>query len=1105
MQAKTKFLVCSLMYVGSLSVYANVESLPSFADELILSDQAKPRHNVSGRVVDEATNEALIGVTILVKGTSTGTVTDVDGNFSLTAVTGDIIEISYIGYKSQSITVSNQNTLAISMNADTEMLDEVVVVGYGSQKKVNLTGSVATVNFDDKTLSRPVTTLSSTLSGMVAGLNVMQTSSKPNSESSTLQIRGTGTLNDSAPLVLVDGMEMSLNNVNPNDIASISILKDAASCAIYGNRGANGVILLTTKQGKDGKINVSYSGKFSYNTPAHLIRMVSNYADYMDFINEASDNAGQAQVFASNTIDKWREAAKDPNGLSESGYPNYVAYPNTDWYDAIYKPKLMQEHSITLTGAEKRTKYSLSATYLNNPGLVDNSGMQKYYMRSNLESQVTDFLAIGLNAWGYHIDQERNNVDDMNGLQMQKSTPGSYPYYDGKYGSPEALEEDPVVNNPAYTLNNSGGYYKTTKFFVNPYIKIDFLKNFHLTSNFYYDHYRQENLWNYSDYRERFSFQRGETMNTPPTSDILKEYPVKYYIDGNQSWKNTTTLNWGQAFGKHDVSALVGYEEARKWARNTDISKKGMLDTSLTDFDALTEPDYINGNTTEFASRSVFGRVTYTFDSRYLFEANIRYDGSSRFASENRWGLFPSFSAGWRLSEESFMKKLGWFDNLKVRASWGQLGNNSIGNYEWQAVYDTAPHYAFGNSEVPGLGMGSFANYNLAWETTTITNLGIDFAVLNNRLSGTVEVYNKLTDGILYNPTLSPTLSGFNSPRQNIAEVTNKGFELTLGWNDRVGAFSYGVSGNFSFNKNEVTKYKGGLIREWRENADGSKAYYTNLGEVSTGDVQRVLEGHMINEFYVLNLYSGNGNYFNAEGKVNPNGGPSDGMIRTEEDMKWLKAMSDAGYKFYPKQGIGKSKIWYGDIIYADLDGDGIYGDDDDKEFQNYSKTPKYYFGFQANLAWKGFDFSMNWSGAAGFKINWYQAGENSSITWFGYGIGKDVAYDHYFYNPENPNDPRTNIGSDNPRLTMDKSAQVSSSSQFILHNGNYLKLKNLTIGYTFPKEWVKKVFMQNVRVYASGENLLTITKFKGIDPEMMSGVGYAPMRQYAFGVNVTF
>ena len=362
-----------------------------------------------------------------------------------------------------------------------------------------------------------------------------------------------------------------------------------------------------------------------------------------------------------------------------------------------------------------------------------------------------------------------------------------------------------------------------------------------------------------------------------------------------------------------------------------------------------------------------------------------------------------------------------------------------------------------------------------------------------------------MTDGILYNPTLSPTLSYFGSPRQNIAEVTNRGFEVTLGWQDHIKDFTYGVSANFSFNKNEVSKYKGKLVREWKQDANGKWTYHTNLGEVSTGGNERIVEGHMINEYYVLNLYKGTGNSFNTDGTVTPAGGPADGMIRTEENMKWLKAMMTAGYQFYPKQGVGKDKIWYGDIIYDDLDGDGVYGDDDDRAFQGYSRTPKYYFGLQMNAAWKGFDLSMNWSGAAGFKINWYEKAQNSSIVTYGYGIGREVAYDHYFYDPENPDDPRTNLTSKTPRLTTDQAGQVSTASAWHLHNGNYLKLKNLTIGYTFPKTWVKKAYMQNVRIYASGENLFTITKFKGMDPEMMRGVGYAPMRQYAFGINVTF
>ena len=426
MKGRAKSFISSLFCfgLGIITVMADAGANHT-GNTLQVTQQAK--RSLSGTVTDAATGEPLIGVSILVKGTQGGTITDTNGNFSLPVNNGDILEVSYIGYKKESIVVKGQQTLNIAMQTDSEILEEVVVVGYGSQKKVNLTGSVATVDFNDKTLSRPVTTVSSALSGMAAGLNVMQTTSKPNSESSSVLIRGNGTLNDSSPLILVDGMEMPLNEINPNDIATISVLKDAASCAIYGNRGANGVILVTTKRGSDGKINVTYSGKFSYNTPANLIHMVANYANYMELMNEASINSGQTQIFNGSTIKKWREADKNPNGLSESGYPNYVAYPNTDWYDEVYNPKLMQEHSITVSGAEKRTTYSLSATFLNNPGLVENAGMKKYYVRSDIESRITDFLTVGMRAWGYHTDQERNDVDNLIGLQMQKSIPGIYP------------------------------------------------------------------------------------------------------------------------------------------------------------------------------------------------------------------------------------------------------------------------------------------------------------------------------------------------------------------------------------------------------------------------------------------------------------------------------------------------------------------------------------------------------------------------------------------------------------------------------------------------------------------------------------------------------
>lgn len=1104
LQLKNLFPLLFLLLVSSASTYASTSSsIPTDADAQIQQQDDKVK--ITG-IIKDVNNEPIIGVSITEKGTTNATTSDISGLFALDVSPNAILVISYIGFVTQEIKITNQTSLTITLNEDVKKLEEVVIVGYTSQKKINLTGAVSSIDFSKDKLSRPATTVSSILSGMSAGLNVMQTSSKPNSEGSSVLIRGVGTLNNSAPLILVDGMEMGLNEINPNDIASVSILKDAASCAIYGNRGANGVILVTTNRGQDGRINVSYSGKFSYNTPSKIIRQVTNYADYMEFINEAVENVNQAKRFTQSTIDEWREAAKNPNGTSDSGYPNYVTHPNTDWYDEVFNPKWMQEHTVTLTGAEQRTNYSLSGTFMDNPGVVAGSGMKKYYFRSDIESRVTNFLTVGMRAWGYHTDQQRNNIDDLFGLNMQKVTPGVYPYYNGMYGGAETSEEDGQVGNPVALLANNHGYYKQNKYFVNPYITVSFLKDFKFTTQLYYDNYSNNQKWIPSPFQQTYSFRRGIALNSPPTTETLTEYSVSDYRYNDRSWKTSTMLTYGHKFGKHDVGGLIGYEEFRKWGETLDVSKKGMSDISLPDFDAISTPKSISGSSFEYSSRSVFGRATYAYDSKYLFEINMRYDGSSRFSPDSRWGLFPSFSAGWRISEEAFMKNVNWLDNLKLRASWGKLGNNSIGNYEWQAIYGSGQNYIFGGQKTSGLAMTAFSNYALEWESTSLTNVGIDFGALNNHLTSTIDIYNKNTNGILYRPTLSTTLESFTSSYQNLAEVNNKGVEITVGWNDHIGEVQYGVSGNFSFNKNEVAKYKGSIIREWRTDGNGKPYYYNNIGDVTTGGDQRIAEGRMVNEFYMLNVYKGNGKAFNADGSVNPNGGPTGGMIRTEQDMQWLRAMTAAGYKFMPTQGIGKDKIWYGDFIYADSNGDGVYGNEEDRTFQNVSSTPKFYYGLQAQISWKGFDLSMAWAGAAGFKINYYTITQNSVNTVYGYGLGRDVAYDHYFYDPANPNDSRTNLTSANPRLILSKDGgQSMASSTWHLHNGDYIKLRNLTIGYTLPLKWVKKAYLQNARVYASGENLLTITSFKGLDPEMMSGDGYAPMRQFAFGVNLTF
>ena len=424
------------------------------------------------------------------------------------------------------------------------------------------------------------------------------------------------------------------------------------------------------------------------------------------------------------------------------------------------------------------------------------------------------------------------------------------------------------------------------------------------------------------------------------------------------------------------------------------------------------------------------------------------------------------------------------------------------GDRAWQSVYSAA-NYSTGQALTSGIAITSIANAALTWEETAVTNAGLDFGFFDNKLNGNIDVYNKLTTGILYTPDMYMVMGNATAPKANIAEVTNRGVELELGWRDNIGKdFSYSIKGQFSFNKNFVSKYKGKLERGWNKE---HTEYSTNIGDVSTGSTTRVIEGRQINEFYLPNVYNGNGSYFNADGTVNINGGPKDGMIRTENDMQWLQAMQAAGYTFQPYNNIAKNALWYGEYIYADANGDGVYGNSYDSEFQGTSTTPKYNFGIQASANWKDFDFSMTWGGSAGFSIYYYGKARNSSETTYGYAIPDAVADDHYFYDPENPSDPRTNMSSKQPRLVNVSGAQSSASSSLHLEKGNFIKLRNLTLGYTMPKSISKKFYVERLRVYASGENLFAITGFSGMDPEMRVSMGYSTMRQYAFGINLTF
>ena len=1060
---------------------------------------------VSGKVLDEQ-GDPLIGVTVKEQGTKNAAVTDMDGRFTLSLSKPDAqLTFTYIGYID--VTSRAADNMVIKMKEDRNELNEIVVVGYGTQKKVNLTGSVVSVDMAKETNSRPVTTVAQALQGMAAGLDILQGSGKPGAENFSVNIRGVGTMNDASPLVLVDGMEMSLSDVNPMDIESISVLKDAASCAIYGNRGANGVILVTTKSGTDGKVSVTYTGRMSINKPSKLVRFMSNYADYMELVNEASENIGTAGKYPQSVIDQWRQAEANPNGISESGYPNYVAYPNTDWYDEIYQTKVMQEHAISLSGKDTRTRYNLGLTYLDNPGMIVRSGEQKYSVNLKLISDVTNWLQMGAQVWGTHSDRDRNNVDALSNWEFLKTVPGIYPYYDGKFGGIETSVEDGAAHNPLLLLNGDGdSYYKTTHAYATAFAQVKFLKDFTFKTTFGYDYYNARHK--YTDgQNESYSFSRGEVVSAPAALEALSSY---MYYHHYYNWKVTNTLNWNHTFAqKHDVAALVGFEEGKNSDGNTDVKKMGMIDATITDLNTLTSEEYIRGNFTGYTYRSWFGRLNYAFDSRYLVEANFRYDGSSRFSPDNRWGFFPSASAGWRISEENFAKNsfLSVFDNLKLRASYCKLGNSSVDNYAYQSWYETG-YTTMAGKKSPRFYLKNLPNMNVTWETTKTFNIGLDFTTLNGRLSGVFDYYDKQTSGILYRPTIGLTFGDKVAPLQNLAGVSNRGFEATFRWEDKIGDVTYGVAVNGSFNKNLVTDYKGAFISGWGAdpNNPDPNVYYSNLGEVSSGGTQRLVEGHMMNEFYVYPIYNGTGTYYDANGVVDPNGGPRDGMIRTPEDLKWAQDMVAAGYSFEPQHAVTPNAIWYGEYIYADTNGDKVYGGSHDQKFMGESNVPKFTFGFQAHAEWKGIDVSMNWGGATGFSTYWREIGQNSSNVVFGLSIPQWIADDHYYYDPNNPNDPRTNITSKNPRMSLENPSMSDAlDNTFHLYSCDYLKLRNLTIGYTLPRNISRKIYAENLRVYFSGENLFTITSFPGLDPEMRSGEGYATMRQLSFGLNVTF
>lgn len=909
--------VSMLLLLGGMSAGA-VNVVP-----MVSETSAVQQEDVCKGIVKDSAGEFIIGASVVVKGTTNGTITDFDGKFFVKDVkVGDIIQISFVGYVTKEVKWTGKS-LDITLKEDAKTLDEVVVVGYGVQKKANLTGSVASV--DSKKLEmRPVSSVSAALAGQMPGVTAIQTSGAPGSQASSITIRGKNSINAASPLVIVDGVPGSMNTIDPADIESLTVLKDAASAAIYGVQAANGVILITTKQGKKGeKTRVNYSGNVAWATPVIKKHYLNAY-DHAILFNEATlnDNPNAPVPFSEQDI------ADIKSGK----------WASTDWYDAAFKKAAFEhQHNLSISGGSEKTTYNASLGYVNQGGLTDAIGYNRFNARMNLKSDINKYITLGVNASGYRGVSE----DDWNGFinvmqgvsRLNPTEPiynedGSF-YYSGK-DNPVAVQKD-----------HQSGFRKTTDQELNltAFATINIMKGLSLKGVYSVRNYTSDK----QGFKRHFAYS---SFDSGLREGYSKHYDHNYYT-------GQVLLNFNRTFGKHGVNALAGLETNEHIYKYTEAERKGGgndgLGESLNTLDASSQKNKNGGY--ETSRVSYFGRIQYDYMNKYLFEANIRSDASSRFPKNNRWGVFPAFSAGWRISEESFMKdNVNWISNLKLRAGWGKTGNEELASDD---IYPAIPTYSygsymFGNQLYSTAYESKYVNYNLQWATVTNYDLGIEAGFFNNKLNMELSIYKKITnDMLLYLPIQG--VIGVNAPAQNAGEVTNKGFDFTISHNNRINKdWSYNVALNLGYVKNEITDMSG---------TEGP----------SSNDKIWYLEGHSIGSFYGL---------------------VADGFFNTEEELK-----------NHPKR-TPNDKL--GDIKYKDLNGDNKITDADRTVIgKNF---PSWTAGLSFGITYKNFELSGLFQGA--FDVDGYYSGE-SAYAFFNGANALEKHLDRWTPNNHNASYPR--------------------------------------------------------------------------------------------------
>jgi len=1000
------------------------------------------RITVNGRVTD-VTNEPLIGVTIKVIGTSTGTITDNDGNFTISNVSPkDILEVSYVGMITQTIPIKERRSFDITLEEGFQSLDELVVIGYGVQKKVNLTGAVASVKVDENLAGRSLTNAAIGLQGVLPGLSVAQSSGMAGQNNIDFKIRGLGTVNNANPLIVVDGMpDVDINRLNINDIESVSVLKDAASAAVYGSRGANGVILITTRSGKDQtKSRVNISSSYAIGKAAlDVYPLMNDYARTLTAQQnyEAVSRLPESYTFKNGTIDQWMAL----------GWIDPFLYPNTDWWDIVLRNSVIRKNNASISGTTDRFTFFFSIGKVDEAGLQINNDYDLYNARLNAEYTISHNMNVGVRVSGnwskWRYTYNTGFMPLSGGDLGTMLTPSGITPYDpktGLYGGAMAYNESQNVTNPLGQYDLMQNHQDRQEVLPNVYFNWELIKGLSVQFDYALNYYNQFR-WNAYTPFTQYDFQHERYTSTVR---VPENAPVNNYSSSGFKTQLNGKLNYHTIIGgNHDINIMGIYSEEFWYGRILNGYRYDRIHNSLHEINAaLTNNVGVSGDSSTEGLLSFVGRLNYVAYDKYLLEANFRCDASSKFIGENQWGFFPSVSLGWRFMEENFFESLkNIISNGKFRISYGELGNNSgVGRYEQKETLTTS-NYIINKNVTKGFVNKKLINPHLSWETTGVTNVGIDLGFLNNRLNLELDYYDRLTSGMNRPSDLSIFLSGlYNAPRKNIGKLRNRGIEVNITWNDRLKDWSYRINFNIAYNRNR--------LEEWNE---------------------LLMRGSVFIDMPYGFVY---------------------GYEDTGIAQSWAEIYNTTPQDASP-----------GDILLKDLNGDGRIDGNDRKAYSNYNLyRPNTNYGFNFSVSWKDIDFSGLVNGAMGRRNYWLNIFNTTSFN-----AGRNITWDQYnnWWSWENRNGKYPRQGANGPS---------SERSTFWLDNMNYLRLKNLQLGYTLHGNVCSKIGIENIRIYSSVENLFTITKYRGIDPEKQNdGNGsydlgldvYPLVKSFSIGINI--